>query len=253
MSEQYGESGTRAGCLHDLSAHGVLYVVVAPCSNVRLPRTFCTRRTRKAVDEVDVVLADPHALGVVPLVTQVAREHHAFILVRRAAQAVQYLFACFGLGDGVRGPRALRVATVVVRLAALRGVACLHPGSVEVQALLMDGVGPLMDRAASYAQDGALALLSCLPCGRGASTIHVNGAEYEIVKLLGEGGFSLVYLVRDTRTGGQYALKQVRAPPDADPVSARRRVDARGDGRGRCDAPFPWPAHAAAPRHGRRG
>ena len=74
--------------------------------------------------------------------------------------------------------------------------------------------------------DSAWALLSCLNCGAGTSTVRLNGATYEIERLLGEGGFSLVYLVRDAQTGAEYALKNV---PDSLPAWCR--VAAHGAGR----------------------
>lgn len=74
----------------------------------------------------------------------------------------------------------------------------------------MTDLPQVVSRAAMYAQDGLWALLACLPCGHGSSHVHINGVDYEICKLLGEGGFSMVYLARDTQTGAMYALKKVR-------------------------------------------
>jgi len=71
--------------------------------------------------------------------------------------------------------------------------------------------------------DSAWALLSCLNCGAGTSTVRLNGATYEIERLLGEGGFSLVYLVRDAQTGAEYALKKVGACRRADTLTCQIR------------------------------
>lgn len=55
------------------------------------------------------------------------------------------------------------------------------------------------------------AVSSCLSsCAGSLSTVKLNGRTYEVVKLLGEGGFSLVYLVRDAQSGVLFALKKVR-------------------------------------------
>lgn len=56
--------------------------------------------------------------------------------------------------------------------------------------------------------DALYALLSSLPCGGAETAVEVNGTRYEIVRVLGEGGFSMVYLARDP-TGQLYALKKV--------------------------------------------
>lgn len=97
-------------------------------------------------------------------------------------------------------------------------------------------------RAAETALDLVYALLSALPCGAGAAQVHINGNAYDIVKLLGEGGFSLVYLVRDPATGQQYALKKIRCQyGEASVREALAEVDAMHRFRGpnvirACDA-----------------
>ena len=68
----------------------------------------------------------------------------------------------------------------------------------------------LATRVYAYAQDGVLALLSCLDCADAYGTVCVNGVSYNVMQLLGEGGFSMVYLVRDPSTGSAYALKKMR-------------------------------------------
>lgn len=39
--------------------------------------------------------------------------------------------------------------------------------------------------------------------------LKINGRSYKIEKLLGEGGFSFVYLIRDLSSGRLYALKKI--------------------------------------------
>lgn len=81
-------------------------------------------------------------------------------------------------------------------------------------------------------QDHVYALLSSLPCSQGISSvldlcglsgaadglmgsgnvggeIKLNGRTIQIEKLLGEGGFSFVYLARDKSSGREFALKKV--------------------------------------------
>ncbi|KAN0065593.1 Serine/threonine-protein kinase env7 [Thecaphora frezii] len=59
-------------------------------------------------------------------------------------------------------------------------------------------------------QDALFALSSCLPCGPTTSHLKLNGRTFSIVKLLGEGGFSFVYLVKDVDSGRLFALKKIR-------------------------------------------
>lgn len=78
-------------------------------------------------------------------------------------------------------------------------------------------------------QDTVLSLVSSIPClsssttsqwcsffsdgGEGhsiSSEVKLNGRNIQIVKLLGEGGFSFVYLARDRGSGREFALKKVR-------------------------------------------
>lgn len=40
-------------------------------------------------------------------------------------------------------------------------------------------------------------------------TLKINGRSYKIEKFLGEGGFSFVYLIRDTSSGRLCALKKI--------------------------------------------
>ncbi|ORX93302.1 kinase-like protein [Basidiobolus meristosporus CBS 931.73] len=57
-----------------------------------------------------------------------------------------------------------------------------------------------------------LGLSSCIPL----PVLNINGRSFKIIKLLGEGGFSMVYLVRDSTTGRQFALKKIQCPLGTD-------------------------------------
>ncbi|PKI85189.1 non-specific serine/threonine protein kinase [Malassezia vespertilionis] len=82
-------------------------------------------------------------------------------------------------------------------------------------------------RVADYAQDLVYAVIAWMQCGASGSKVKVNGISYEIVRLLGEGGFSMVYLVRDTQTGQEFALKKIRCQHGAESVrEALAEVDA---------------------------
>ncbi|EEY18649.1 serine/threonine-protein kinase [Verticillium alfalfae VaMs.102] len=68
---------------------------------------------------------------------------------------------------------------------------------------------------------------NCLSCFPGSPTLKINNRSFKILRLLGEGGFSYVYLVEDTSTQAQYALKKIRCPFGAESVAqAMREVDA---------------------------
>lgn len=68
--------------------------------------------------------------------------------------------------------------------------------------------------------DSLLIIFSkCLPCFPDFSTPYVsmNNAKYKIIRLLGEGGFSYVYLVsHKSNNNSQYALKKIRCPFGSD-------------------------------------
>ncbi|OLN88580.1 Serine/threonine-protein kinase ppk13 [Colletotrichum chlorophyti] len=68
---------------------------------------------------------------------------------------------------------------------------------------------------------------NCLNCFPGSPTLKVNSRSFKILRLLGEGGFSYVYLVQDTTTGEELALKKIRCPFGAESVAqAMKEVDA---------------------------
>ncbi|KAM6504184.1 other/NAK protein kinase [Amanita muscaria] len=75
------------------------------------------------------------------------------------------------------------------------------------------------------AKDALLALSSCV-CQQTA-TVKINGRAFQIVKVLGEGGFSFVYLAQDEVSGRQFALKKIRCPTGSEGVKqALREVEA---------------------------
>ncbi|KAF7544193.1 hypothetical protein G7Z17_g10149 [Cylindrodendrum hubeiense] len=68
---------------------------------------------------------------------------------------------------------------------------------------------------------------NCLNCFPGSPTLKINNRNFKIQRLLGEGGFSYVYLVEDTNTHDLFALKKIRCPFGAESVQlAMREVDA---------------------------
>ncbi|KAH7376533.1 kinase-like domain-containing protein [Plectosphaerella cucumerina] len=68
---------------------------------------------------------------------------------------------------------------------------------------------------------------NCLNCFPGSPSLKINGRSFKILRLLGEGGFSYVYLVEDTATQAQYALKKIRCPFGAESVAqAMKEVEA---------------------------
>ncbi|KAK7050835.1 Serine/threonine-protein kinase env7 [Paramarasmius palmivorus] len=82
-----------------------------------------------------------------------------------------------------------------------------------------------LDSFKDQAKDAIWALSSCL-CQQSAK-IKINGRTFNIVKVLGEGGFSFVYLAQDEHSGRQFALKKIRCPTGSEGVKeAMREVEA---------------------------
>ncbi|CED83691.1 other nak protein kinase [Phaffia rhodozyma] len=75
---------------------------------------------------------------------------------------------------------------------------------------MSENLAIFLDRAKFYATDFATSLCSVL-C-KPSSELKINGRTFQIVKLLGEGGFSFVYLAHDQSTGRTFALKKIRCP-----------------------------------------
>ncbi|KAG5914101.1 hypothetical protein E4U42_000679, partial [Claviceps africana] len=82
---------------------------------------------------------------------------------------------------------------------------------------------------AQFVLDLTHSLGNCLSCFPGSPTVRINSRSFKMLRLLGEGGFSYVYLVEDTATRQQYALKKIRCPFGAESVrQALREVEAYG-------------------------
>ncbi|KAI0833314.1 Pkinase-domain-containing protein [Trametes gibbosa] len=74
-------------------------------------------------------------------------------------------------------------------------------------------------------KDAFWALSSCI-CQQ-AAKVKINGRTFKIIRVLGEGGFSFVYLVEDEHSGRQFALKKIRCPSGNEDVrQAMREVEA---------------------------
>ncbi|KAK4165677.1 kinase-like protein [Cladorrhinum sp. PSN259] len=68
---------------------------------------------------------------------------------------------------------------------------------------------------------------SCLNCFPGSPTLKINSRSFKILRLLGEGGFSYVYLVQDVSSSELFALKKIRCPFGAESVAqAMKEVEA---------------------------
>lgn len=67
---------------------------------------------------------------------------------------------------------------------------------------------------AQYFLDLVYSLTTCMSCFPSSPNLTINQRSFKILRLLGEGGFSYVYLVQDN-TGQLYALKKIRckSPP----------------------------------------
>ncbi|OAX42189.1 protein kinase [Rhizopogon vinicolor AM-OR11-026] len=82
-----------------------------------------------------------------------------------------------------------------------------------------------LDSLKDQAKDALWALSSCL-CQQSAK-VKINGRTFNIIKVLGEGGFSFVYLAQDETSGRQFALKKIRCPTGSEGVKeAMREVEA---------------------------
>ncbi|KAL9658337.1 hypothetical protein ABK040_015657 [Willaertia magna] len=57
------------------------------------------------------------------------------------------------------------------------------------------------------------------------SKIDICGESYKVVKLLDEGGFSFVFLVKNINTGEPYALKRLLIQDQAQEVQAKKEID----------------------------
>ncbi|KAI1907216.1 Serine/threonine-protein kinase env7 [Ophidiomyces ophidiicola] len=67
----------------------------------------------------------------------------------------------------------------------------------------------------------------CLCCFQSSSQLKINSRSFKLLRLLGEGGFSYVYLVQDKTTSELFALKKIRCPFGQESVShALKEVEA---------------------------
>ncbi|OWZ58603.1 serine/threonine kinase 16 [Cryptococcus neoformans c45] len=88
-----------------------------------------------------------------------------------------------------------------------------------------DAAAIALDRLKFYARDALLTITQCI-CKPDA-TLKINGRSYKIEKLLGEGGFSFVYLIRDLSSDRLYALKKILVTSGQEGVKeAMREVEA---------------------------
>ena len=70
-------------------------------------------------------------------------------------------------------------------------------------------------------------LTNCLHCFPNAPQLKINNRSFKLQHLLGEGGFSYVYLVSETTTSSLYALKKIRCPFGQESVAqALKEVEA---------------------------
>ncbi|KAK4935908.1 Serine/threonine-protein kinase env7 [Elasticomyces elasticus] len=68
---------------------------------------------------------------------------------------------------------------------------------------------------------------SCIYCFPSTPQLKINSRSFRMLRLLGEGGFSYVYLVQDTADSALYALKKIRCPFGQESVSqALKEVEA---------------------------
>lgn len=79
----------------------------------------------------------------------------------------------------------------------------------------------------SYLLDALWSLTNCLSCFPSNPLLSINHKSYKILRFLGEGGFSYVYLVQSPPNPQLYALKKIRCPFGAESVrQAMKEVEA---------------------------
>ncbi|KAK4629224.1 Serine/threonine-protein kinase ppk13 [Fulvia fulva] len=85
----------------------------------------------------------------------------------------------------------------------------------------------LVEQLSHYLLDGMWQLGNCFNCFPSNPSLRVNGRSLKILRLLGEGGFSYVYLVQSPGEPTLYALKKIRCPFGEESVSqALKEVEA---------------------------
>ncbi|KAF2187775.1 serine/threonine kinase 16 [Zopfia rhizophila CBS 207.26] len=84
-----------------------------------------------------------------------------------------------------------------------------------------------MGSLGSYVLDLVYSFTNCMVCFPGSPQLKINSRSFKILRLLGEGGFSYVYLVQDTSNQQLFALKKIRCPFGQESVSqALKEVEA---------------------------
>ncbi|SMQ50889.1 unnamed protein product [Zymoseptoria tritici ST99CH_3D7] len=85
----------------------------------------------------------------------------------------------------------------------------------------------LAEQFSHYVLDGIWQLGNCFSCFPSTPSLKINGRSFKILRLLGEGGFSYVYLVQSPGDPTLYALKKIRCPFGEESVSlALKEVEA---------------------------
>ena len=85
----------------------------------------------------------------------------------------------------------------------------------------------LVTQLSHYILDALWQLQSCCNCFPSNPSLKLNGKSFKILRLLGEGGFSYVYLVQSPGDPTLYALKKIRCPFGQESVAqALKEVEA---------------------------
>ncbi|KAK3671214.1 Serine/threonine-protein kinase env7 [Recurvomyces mirabilis] len=85
----------------------------------------------------------------------------------------------------------------------------------------------LVTQLSHYILDGIWQLSQLCNCFPSNPSLRINGRSFKILRLLGEGGFSYVYLVQSPGDPTLYALKKIRCPFGEESVSlALKEVEA---------------------------
>ena len=85
----------------------------------------------------------------------------------------------------------------------------------------------LVTQLSHYVLDGIWQLSQLCSCFPSNPSLKINGRSFKILRLLGEGGFSYVYLVQSPGAPDLYALKKIRCPFGQESVAqALREVEA---------------------------
>ena len=84
-----------------------------------------------------------------------------------------------------------------------------------------------ISQLSSYILDALWSITNCFNCFPSNPSLRINGRSFKILRLLGEGGFSYVYLVQPSNSPDLYALKKIRCPFGQESVAlALKEVEA---------------------------